>query len=112
MNHRIASLLRAVQLIALALVLVLSATAAPTWAMGSSNDTKSVDPLPNVRQASEDALDGNLRSLDKVQSRANPGLNSVQGTANAGDMKTPGNASSRSVAQQAKGALEDAKPAS
>lgn len=79
--NSVTSFWNALRAIALAIVVAFSLVAAPVQAMGSS-DTKSVDPLPEVRQSAEEALDEGISSLDEVQSRTNPtGLNSVQGTA-------------------------------
>ncbi|MEO1134186.1 MAG: hypothetical protein AAFX40_15965 [Cyanobacteria bacterium J06639_1] len=105
----------ALRAIALAIAVAFSLIAAPAQAMGSASDTKSVDPLPEVRQSAEEAIDGDLGSLDEVQARTSPtGLNSVQGTAGVEKLMPSEESESAgsAIGRQAGEALQDETEAS
>ena len=92
--------------------LVFVANVQPASAFGGSGSKPSdgVVQLDKVEQRSKDVLKNGPRDGDAVASRAEGGLNGVQGGADASKMSTPANSpEATTVADNVKGAIKDMK---
>lgn len=94
--------------IAFSFVLLFFVSAAPAFAIGSSpsHPTKGEEPLDEILKESQESIKGGPRQMNEVQSKANRGLNEVQGSANVENMNRPENSSAEAVSEQVKEALE------
>lgn len=83
---------------------------APAVAFGmktSAEPTDGTTQLDRIYEESEQAIKGQPRGMEAVQKKASEGLNGVQGSANAGKMKSPGDSTGAStVKDDVKDALD------
>lgn len=80
-------------MIALTCAVMLSSISLPAFAFGmntSSSPTEGTAKLNQAQQESEDVIKGQPRGMNAVQEKAQRGLNGVQGAADTGKMKSPG----------------------
>lgn len=91
-------------------VLLFFSSVFPAAAIGMDK-TKGVqgeDQLKGIEQKSEKVLESGPRSLEETKSKANQGINAVQGGADVNKMKEPGDSQkTKSVEDQIKEAVHD-----
>lgn len=91
-------------------VALLLTNVSPALAIGSSPSDPSdgLTQLDKIEQRSKDVLKNGPRGMEEVQTRAEGGLNGVQGAADRSKMSTPANSqAATSVMDNIKDALSD-----
>ncbi|MEO0456357.1 MAG: hypothetical protein AAF152_07195 [Cyanobacteria bacterium P01_A01_bin.114] len=98
--------------IALTCAVMLFSSSMPAFAFGmnkSANPSEGAAQLDQVQQESEKVSNSQPRGRESVQTKAERGLNGVQGAADTGKMKSPSDASgATTVKEQVEGALDSA----
>ena len=104
-------MIRSIRRWAMALVLgiaLVAANVAPALAIGSSSTSPSEGEanLTAIEQKSKDVLKEGPRGMDKVQARAEGGLNGVQGAADSSKMISPSETQATTVADKVEALIE------
>lgn len=105
---------RAAKVFAIALVCtaVLVANSSPAFAFGMRGSAAPSDgtaQLDETYQEAKDVTESQPRGMEEVASKASQGLNGVQGTADAGKMKSAGDsAGAETVKEDVKDVIESA----
>lgn len=108
--RRLVSKLTIVRAVAIALVCaVFLVGTTPALAAGSSSSpSKGAAQMNSLQETSEEAVKQEPRDLESTQSKAQEGINSVQGGADADKMySSSGSRSSESIPRQIEDALEN-----
>lgn len=96
-----------------ACTLLVLGTASPVLAFGNSNSSPSdgVATMNDLKETSKQAVKAEPRDTKEVQSKAQGGLNSVQGSANLDKMNAPENSqAATTVSDQVEDMLEGLTP--
>ncbi|MGF1521183.1 MAG: hypothetical protein ACFBSF_02520 [Leptolyngbyaceae cyanobacterium] len=96
-----------------ACALLMFGAVSPAVAFGSSpsSPSKGTAEMNDLQATSKQAVRGESRSLEEVQSKAENGLNGVQGSAGANKMNTPGDSQeATSLREKAENMLDSSAP--